>query len=112
MNEKTNQSSISDLNKEKHSTSGTAILKANDLSLEVFVEEQLKQWNDARQRFNELQQVETKDVEVGSLHMKVQYNPARMVSTGAKIDKKSVSCQTVFLMRKEPSSGADEASDR
>ena len=97
MNEKINQSPISDLNKEKHSTSGTAILKANDLSLEVFVEEQLKQWNDAQQRFNELQQVETKDVEVGSLHMKVQYNPARMVSTGAKIDKKALAARPCLL---------------
>lgn len=100
MNGKNNQSSISDLNKEKHSTSGSAILKANDLSLEDFVEEQLKQWTDAQQRFNELQQVETKEVEVGSLHMKVQYNPARMVSTGAKIDKKALAARPCFLCEK------------
>lgn len=69
-------------------------------SLERFFNRQLEIWDDARQHFRDLQDIKIKDLSCGELTLKVQYNPARMVSTGAKIDKKSIADRPCFLCAK------------
>ena len=54
------------------------------------------QWKEVQTRFEELANVQTR--EVGSAL--AQYNPARMVSTGAKIDKASLAKRPCFLCAK------------
>ena len=62
-------------------------------SLQRFFNRQLERWEDVRKRYNDLQYVETK--QLGGLM--AQYNPARMVSTSAKIDKASLAKRPCFL---------------
>ena len=62
-------------------------------SLQRFFNRQMERWEDARQRYNDLQFVQTR--QLGSLA--VQFNPSRIVSTGAKIDKASITKRPCFL---------------
>ena len=71
----------------------------DDTSLHRFLNRQLERWDDARQHFRELQMVKTRELP-GSIDLKVQWNPARMVSTGAKIDKESIRQRPCFLCAK------------
>lgn len=64
-----------------------------DDALERFVNRQLEVWPDARRHFRELKQVQVRAL--GEL--KVQLNPARIMSTGAKIDKVSLAQRPCFL---------------
>jgi len=66
------------------------------MGLTDFFKEQLHQWKEVQIRFEELRNVRTR--EVGS--MLAQYNPARMVSTGAKIDKATLAQRPCFLCAK------------
>ena len=66
-------------------------------ALTRFFNRQLEVWEDARRHFRDLQNVVTKDLPVGDLTLKVQYNPARIVSTGASIDKKTLAERPCFL---------------
>lgn len=62
----------------------------NDSPLMLFFNRQLEKWDDARQRYQDLRNVKTRELTVGTSTMKVQFNPARIVSTGAKIDKQTL----------------------
>ena len=65
------------------------------MEIKEFFNGQLAQWPEARQRYEDLAKVQTKTfVENG---LRVQWNPARMVSTGAKIDAKSLEKRPCFL---------------
>ncbi len=66
-------------------------------SLTRFFNRQLALWEDAHQHYRELKQVETRELQVGDVVMSVQYNPARMVSTGAKIDAQTLAKRPCFL---------------
>ena len=68
-----------------------------DGSLVRFFLRQIDTWDEARLHFKELQQVKTRDLLAEGLAIKVQFNPARMVSTGAKIDKTSIKERPCFL---------------
>ena len=61
-----------------------------------FFHKQLNQWKDVAKRFEELKGVQTR--EVGSAL--AQFNPARLVSTGAKIDKATLAKRPCFLCEK------------
>ena len=63
--------------------------------IKEFFDRQLAQWPDAHQRFDDLARVQTRDFPENGL--RVQWNPARMVSTGAKIDAKSLEKRPCFL---------------
>ena len=71
----------------------------DDTSLHRFLNRQLERWDEARQHFRELQTVETREIP-GTIDLRVQWNPARIVSTGAKIDKKSIQQRPCFLCAK------------
>lgn len=69
-------------------------------SLQRFFNRQLERWDAAHERFRDLRNVEVRDVNLGENTFKVQYNPARMVSTGAKIDKQALAERPCFLCEK------------
>ena len=68
-----------------------------DSSISRFFNRQMEKWADARHRFRDLKHVETHQL---SDQLKVQWNPARIVSTGAKIDKKTLGDRLCFLCDK------------
>ena len=68
-----------------------------DSSFSRFFNRQMEKWADARHRFRDLKHVETHQL---SDQLKVQWNPARIVSTGAKIDKKTLGDRPCFLCDK------------
>ena len=68
-----------------------------DTPLLRFFNRQLEKWDDARQRYYDLRDVKTRELVVGTSSMQVQWNPARMVSTGASIDKKTLAERPCFL---------------
>ena len=63
------------------------------MEIKEFFNGQLEQWPEARQRYEDLAKVQTRDLQ----SLRVQWNPARMVSTGAKIDAKSLEKRPCFL---------------
>ena len=68
-----------------------------DSSISRFFNRQMEKWADARHRFRDLKHVEPHQL---SDQLKVQWNPARIVSTGAKIDKKTLGDRPCFLCDK------------
>ena len=68
-----------------------------DSSISRFFNRQLEKWEDARHRYRDLKHVEIHQL---SDQVKLQFNPARIVSTGAKIDKKTLGERPCFLCDK------------
>ncbi len=61
------------------------------------LEEQLQEWELARRNFGALAAVECRVMEVDGAEVTVQHNPARIASTGAKVDKAAVAARPCFL---------------
>lgn len=72
-----------------------------DSSLARFFNRQLEVWDDARRRYNALKNVLTRELhdDATGLTIKAQYNPARIVSTGARIDKAAIRNRPCFLCK-------------
>ena len=68
-----------------------------DSSISRFFNRQLEKWEDARHRYRSLKHVETRLL---SDQVKLQWNPARIVSTGAKMDRKTLGERPCFLCDK------------
>lgn len=66
-------------------------------TLSAFLKSQLDQWPEAAARFRSLESVLTKTVDVDGFRVKVQFNPARKVSTAAKVDAASIAARPCFL---------------
>ena len=64
-----------------------------------FVGDQLSRWPLACDNFRALKNVQIKEVEVGGLKVKLQFNPARMVSSAAKLNKEDIAKRRCFLCR-------------
>ena len=62
-----------------------------------FFHRQLQTWNDVLQRYRDLEQVETRSLPADGFPLQAQWNPARIGSTGAKIDAKSIAQRPCFL---------------
>ena len=77
---------------------GQGTTKATEMqgedTLNRFFEEQLQVWPDAQQRFDDLKGVLLKPVTYSGMPFYVQCNTARLVSTGAKIEKNRPAIQT------------------
>lgn len=67
------------------------------LEVKCLLNEQLTNWELARTNFEGLKTVQTKLFNFGDLDVKVQFNPARMVSSGAKVDAKTIAERKCFL---------------
>ncbi len=64
---------------------------------DLFHETELKRWAEAAKRYEELEHVHTRELTDGDTTLTVQWNPARIVSTGAKIDKQTLEKRPCFL---------------
>ena len=64
-----------------------------------YFDRQLRLWPETRDRYRELTHVETRDLNVGSSTFEVQFNPARIRSTGAAISKEAVAARPCFLCK-------------
>lgn len=67
------------------------------MDVRKFYEEQLAEWPEFRQRVEQLEQVEWREFRLNAFTVKAQYNPARAVSSGAKLDKESIAKRKCFL---------------
>ena len=72
----------------------------SESALMRFFNRQLQIWEDVRQRYRDLERVETRELMGDTLTMMAQWNPARIMSTGAKIDAKSIAERPCFLCAK------------
>lgn len=65
-----------------------------------FFETQLAAWPMAAANFEALGGVKVKELDVNGMPFKVQFNPARMASSGAKVDAASLKARPCFLCEK------------
>lgn len=65
-----------------------------------FFDRQLEVWPEVKQRFEALAGIEVKTLDVNGLHLAAQFNPARIRSTGAKVDAKTIGARPCFLCEK------------
>lgn len=65
--------------------------------LKSLLTEQKENWELARTNFAGLKTVRTKSFEFDDFEVKVQFNPARIVSSGAKVDAKTIAERKCFL---------------
>lgn len=66
-------------------------------AVEDLFRRQFEVWPMAKSNFDALKGVEVKEFDLDGLHIKVQFNPARMVSSAAKVDKASLAARKCFL---------------
>ena len=71
----------------------------NNRSIYKFVGDQLSRWPLACDNFRALKNVQVREVEVGGLKVKLQFNPARMISSAAKLSKEEIAARRCFLCR-------------
>ena len=64
-----------------------------------FVGDQLSRWPLACENFRALKNVKVREVEVGGLTVRLQFNPARMISSAAKLSKEDIARRKCFLCR-------------
>lgn len=67
--------------------------------LEQFIDSQIAEWPLAAAGYSALRNVRVKSLNLDGMSIKVQFNPARIVSTSAKIDNHSLSERPCFLCR-------------
>ena len=75
-----------------------------ETKIHKFVGDQLSRWPLACENFRALKNVQVREVEVGGLKVKLQFNPARMVSSAAKLTKEDIAKRKCFLCRENRSS--------
>ena len=66
-------------------------------SIHNFVSDQLSDWSLASGNFKALESVLVRDVEINGLTVKYQFNPARMISSAAKLSKEAIASRKCFL---------------
>lgn len=67
------------------------------MNVKEFFKKQYEQWPEFRTRVDQLGNVETKEFRMGDYTVIAQHNPARAISTGAKVDPKSIAARKCFL---------------
>ena len=65
--------------------------------IETLLSEQLSSWETAQNNYAALKRVRIKDVKVNGCLYRIQFNPARIVSSAAKVDSKSIQERKCFL---------------
>jgi len=68
-----------------------------DISIKEFFSDQLSAWPLASDNFKALENVLVREVEVRGLTVRLQYNPARMISSAAKLNKEDIAKRRCFL---------------
>ena len=67
------------------------------LKVKQLFEEQLNNWELAKNNYKALEQVKVKTLDVNGHEYKVQFNPARIASSAAKVDSQSIRERKCFL---------------
>lgn len=65
--------------------------------VDLLIDNQLASWSVASENYRALRNVRIKELKVGNLLYKVQFNPARILSSAAKVDKASLQVRKCFL---------------
>ena len=65
--------------------------------IHTFVTSQLASWPLAADNFTALEGVHVREVEVNGLTVKLQFNPARIISSAAKLSKEDIARRKCFL---------------
>ncbi len=73
-------------------------MKNNEI-LHKFVGDQLSRWPLACENYRALKNVRVREIETGGLTVKLQFNPARIISSAAKLDKAEIERRRCFLCR-------------
>lgn len=68
-------------------------------ALHKFIGDQLSRWPLACDNFRALKNVQVRGMEIGGLDVVLQHNPARMVSSAAKLTKEDIARRKCFLCR-------------
>ena len=66
-------------------------------AVERYFDRQLRVWDDARRRYRLLAEVKTRELPTDTLTLRLQFNPARIVSTGAAVTKEAIADRPCFL---------------
>ena len=67
------------------------------MTITQFVQEQLSTWTLAATNFNALSDVRVREMQVNGMTVKLQFNPARMISSAAKLTKEDIAKRRCFL---------------
>lgn len=73
--------------------------KINSGEVTSLLERQLVVWDTAKNNYEALKGVKTKELKIGKSTVKVQFNPARITSSAAKVDPKSLKERKCFLCK-------------
>ena len=65
--------------------------------IEKLYSEQLTEWSQFREHVLQLNDIQIRSFDFGKYVIKTQYNPARAVSSNAKLDEKSIAARKCFL---------------
>ena len=68
-------------------------------TIHKFVGDQLSRWPLACENFRALKNVRVRQVDAGGLTVNLQFNPARMISSAAKLSKAEIAARRCFLCR-------------
>lgn len=68
-------------------------------TIHKFVGDQLSRWPLACENFRALKNVRVRQVDAGGLTVSLQFNPARMISSAAKLSKAEIAARRCFLCR-------------
>lgn len=71
--------------------------KVNSQIVSDFIASQIAEWPQAAGNFEALKTVKVKEIDLPGWTVKVQFNPARIVSSAAKVDAKSLKERKCFL---------------
>lgn len=71
----------------------------NNEAIHKFVGDQLSRWPLACENFRALKNVRTREIDADGLTVRLQFNPARMVSSAAKLSKADIAKRKCFLCR-------------
>ena len=72
---------------------------AQGKDISKFVNDQLSRWPLACENFRALKNVHVRELSVGGLTVRVQHNPARIISSAARTDAASLNARPCFLCR-------------
>lgn len=68
-----------------------------NIEVDKLFQQQFKEWPLAAKNIEALSEVKTKEISVNGVHYRVQFNPARIISSAAKVDKASIQARKCFL---------------
>ena len=74
-------------------------MRDNNQVLHKFAADQLSCWHLACNNFRALKNVKVKTMTIGGLEVRLQFNPARIISSAAKTDKADLAARKCFLCR-------------